>query len=31
VPHGAGMFPPYVAVLDVVLVLMIFKADLALT
>ena len=27
VPYGDGLFPPYVAILDVILVLMIFKSD----
>ena len=30
-PNGGVMFPAYVAVLDIVLVLMIFRGDLALT
>jgi hypothetical protein len=30
-PNGAGLFSAYVAVLDIVLVLMIFKGDLKLT
>ena len=31
VPHGAGLFPSYVAFLDVILVLMIFKGDIPVT
>ena len=31
VPYGAALFPPFVALLDIVLVLVIFKGDVKLT
>jgi len=31
VPYGSGLFSPYVAVLDIVLVFLVFKGDIRLT